>query len=507
VGGLYDQARIALHAIWIRRWLALAVAWGVAIAGWLVVSQMPNRYESRARVLVQMDSVLPDQPGASTSDQQQSVDTIRQTLTSAVNLEKVVRGTDLANTVATPQDVAERVGGLTNTIKVVAQQNNLFEISATAASPKLAQQIVAKLISIFVDQNLSDDRNSTQASLRFLDSQVDQLQARLQDADAKRNQFQTQYLGSLPGTGSLQDRMSASRTQMAQVDSDLAAAQTGLASVNGQMAGVQPTIAGVGGVAGSAGPARARLAAIQGQLADARSKGYTESHPDVVALKSQLAAASAAAAREPLVGGGGAGAQLNPTYLSLRSMQVDKQAQVAALVARKQSLQRDLDTLMAKLNGDPAVATEQSQIERDYQVLKMQYDKLLGDRENLKVKAQAQTQSDSIKFKVTDPPTSARVPASPNRPLLLTGVLIAALGAGVGAAFALSQLRTTYPIASSLEKATGLPVIGSISEMLSQSDRALRKRKLRIFAGATAGLAVAYIGLLGVEMVTRGLAA
>jgi polysaccharide chain length determinant protein (PEP-CTERM system associated) len=508
VSGLYDQARVILHAIWIRRWLALAVTWGVAIAGWLVVSQMPNRYESRARVLVQMDSVLPDQPGATASDQQQSVDTIRQTLVSAVNLEKVVRGTDLANTVATPQDVAERVGGLVNNIKVVAQQNNLFEISATAASPKLAQQIVAKLISIFVDQNLSNDRNSTQASLRFLDSQVDQLQTRLQDADAKRNQFQTQYLGSLPGTGSLQDRMSAARTQMAQVDSDLAAAQTGLASVNGQMAGVQPTIAGVGGVAGSAGPARARLAAIQGQLADARSKGYTDNHPDVVALKSQLAAASAAAAREPLVGGGGgAGAQPNPTYLSLRSMQVDKAAQVAALEARKQSLQHDLDTLMAKLNGDPAVATEQSQIERDYQVLKTQYDKLLGDRENLKVQAQAQSQSDSIKFKITDPPTSARVPASPNRPLLLTAVLIAALGAGIGAAFALSQLRTTYPIASSLEKATGLPVIGSISEMLSQSDRALRRRKLRIFAGATAGLAVAYVGLLGVEMVTRGLAA
>ena len=57
------------------------------------------------------------------------------------------------------------------------------------------------------------------------------------------------------------------------------------------------------GVAGSAGPARARLAAIQGQLADARSRGFTDAHPDVIALKSQLAAAQAAARGEPLKAG------------------------------------------------------------------------------------------------------------------------------------------------------------------------------------------------------------
>lgn len=506
MNGLYDEIRVAIHAVWRRRWLALAVAWAIAILGWLAVSQMPNRYESKARVLIQFSSVLPDGT-ASPTDQQQQLDTIRQTVVSGVNLEKVVRGTDLANTVATPQDVADRVASLQNAIKVEAQQSNLFQITATASSPKLAQQIVAKLINIFVDQNLSDDRNDTQNKLRFLDGQVNQLQTRLQEADAKRNAFETQYLGSLPGAGSLQDRMAAARAQMAQVDSDLAAAQTGLAAVNGQMAGTQSTVAGAGGAAGVAGPARARLAAIQGQLADARAKGYTDNHPDVIALRSQLAQAQAAAANEPLVGGAAAAAQSNPIYASLRSMQADKQAQVAALSARKQQLQHDLDAITAKLSGDPAFAAEQGQIERDYQVMKAQYDKLLSDRENLRVEAQAQTQGDAMKFQVIGPPSMSRAPAAPNRPLLLTGVLIVALGGGVGAAFALSQLRTTYPTAQKLERATGLPVIGSVSEMVSDAERALRQRKLRLFLAATAAIPVAYIGLLGVEMVMRGLAA
>lgn len=501
MNGLYDEIRIALHAIWTRRWLALAVAWAVAVLGWLIVSQIPNSYQSDARIFVQMQTILPNAMGITAADQQKDVDTVRQTLTSAANLEKVVRGTDLANTVSSPADVADRVAGLQKAIKITAQQDNLFQISVTGSSPKVARQVVQKLIDLFVEQNLAGDRDETTQSLGFLDSQLEQRQKQLQDAEAKRADFQNRYLGSLPGSGSLTDRMGAVRTQMSQIDSDLAAAQSSVAALNGQMAGTPAVVAG-GAV--STGPARARLAAIQGQLADARARGYTENHPDIVALKSQLGAAQAAARNEPAGAGGGAN---NPLYLSLKSMQADKQATVAALTSRKNQLQSDLDQLNAKLAGDPAVAAEQSQIENDYQVLKDQYSKLLADREAIKLRGQAQTQTDSIKFSVIDPPSAPRVPTAPNRPLLLTGVLLAGLAAGIGAAFAMGQVRTTFATAGRLERATGMPVIGSIGEMVTQAQIAARRRKLAYFGGGAGALAIAYVALLGVEMVQRGMAA
>jgi len=498
--GLYDEIRVALHAIWHRRWIALAVAWAIALAGWFLVSQIPNSYESRARVFVQMQTALPDSVGIDQVQQQKDVDTVRQTLVSAVNLEKVVRGTDLAKTVSSDADVAARVAWLQSAITITAQQDNLFEIKAVAGSPKIAAQVVQKLIDIFVEQNLAGDRDTTTSSLRFLDAQIDQRQKQLQDADAKRTQFENQFLGNLPGTGSLADRMGTARSQMAQIDSDLAAAQSRMSALNGQMAGTPASIPG----AASAGPARARLAAIQAQLADARAKGDTENHPDVIALKSQLAAAQVAAAHEPISAGGGAS---NPFYLSLRSMQADKQAQVAALSVQKQQLQSTIDQITAKLSNDPAASAEQSQIENDYQVLKDQYSKLLSDREALRIRAQAQTQTDAVKFNVVDPPTAPSVPTAPNRPLLLTGVLIAALGAGVGVAFALSQLRTTFATAGRLERATGMPVIGAIGEMVSKGDIALRRKRLIYFASGVAGLAIAWFALIGIEMLQRGMAA
>ena len=503
MNSLYDEMRIAIHGIWIRRWLALAIAWAVCIAGWLVVSQIPNTYASNARVSVQLQSILPGKIGISAEEQSKAIDRVRQTLTSAVNLAKVVRGTDMANTIATDRDVADRVAGLQNAIKVTAQQDNLFEIGATASSPKLARSIVQKLIDIFVEENLAGSRDETSQTVEFLNGQLAARQKQLQDSEAKRADFQNRYLGSLPGTGSLNERLATARSNVAQVDGDLAAAQSGFAVISGQMAGTAANLAGSPG--GTAGPARARLNAIQGQIGEARNRGWTDAHPDIVALRSQLGAAQAAARNEPL-GAGGAGLQ-NPAYTSLQSLRADKQAQVAQLSARKGQLQNDLNQLQSKLSGDPGVAAEQAQLERDYQVLKDQYDKLLGDREDIKLRGQVQNQTDAIKFSVIDPPTTARQPAAPNRPMLLTGVLLAGICVGIGTAFALGQVQMTFASASKLIRTSGMPVIGSLGEVVSEAQTALRRKRMLYFVSGSSGLAMAYAALIGVEFLQRSLVA
>ncbi|WP_404333368.1 XrtA system polysaccharide chain length determinant [Sphingomonas sp. MMS12-HWE2-04] len=504
MGSLYDELRAALHAVWMRRWIALAVAWAVCLAGWFVVSQMPNKYEAHARIFVQLRQILPTD-GTTALEQQKDIDRVRQTLTSAVNLDKVVRGTDLARTVSSERDIADRVAGLQQAIKLTAQQDNLFEITVTAPSGKLAQQIAQKLIDIFVEANLADNRDATSQSLRFLDDQLSTRQKALQEAEAKKADFQARYLGNLPGTGSLNDRIGAARTQLAQVQSDLAAAQSSLNAVNAQMAGTPINVAGAGGGA-SLGPARARLAAIQGQIADARSKGYTDAHPDMIALRNQLASATAAARNEPVVSGAAAGSS-NPLYLSFQSMRADKSSQVAALVERKNQIERDLAQFDTKIASAPGVAAEQGQIDREYQVLKDQYDKLLADREQVRIKGQAESETEGAKFNVVDPPAQPRAPTSPNRPMLLTAVLIAGLGAGVAAAFALGKLRTIYSTAGQLERASGIPVIGSIGEVVTAAQTAMRRKRLTLFAGGTVALGVAWLGLVGVEFLQRGMGA
>ena len=44
--------------IWCRRWYAVGVAWAICLVGWVVVSRMPDIYESSARVYMNSDEAL-----------------------------------------------------------------------------------------------------------------------------------------------------------------------------------------------------------------------------------------------------------------------------------------------------------------------------------------------------------------------------------------------------------------------------------------------------------------
>ncbi len=516
MGTIYDEALVALHGIWRRRWLALAVGWGIALLGWLVVSLIPNTYKSEARIYIQAQSLLPDKAGITPNEQKAGIETVRQTLTSVDNLQKVVRSTDLAQQVASDRDVTDKATGLQKAITIVAEQDNLFKISATASeggmsdaqNAKLSKDIVQKLIDLFVEGNMRDGRVETGQSLRFLDAQIQQRSVQLSEVEAKRAAFEAKYLSQLPGSGSIAERVGQARSELSRVQSDLAAAQSGVAAVNGQLAATSATTQSAGTmIPGSASAGATRAAGIEGQIADGQARGWTDNHPDMVALRSQLARARAQ-------GGGGTASRMtpgtstpNPMYVSLRSMQAEKQATASALAARKGQLEGEINRVLSLQASNPEFSAEQGAIDRDYLVLKTQYDKMLADREDVRLRGQVQTQTDAIKFSVIDPPSAPRTPAAPNRPLLLTIVLLAAIGGGIGAAFAKGQLQTTYPTASRLERASGLPVIGTISELVGTPERTLRKQRMLQFAGGTAALVGVWVLLLVVEFVQRSMVA
>lgn len=506
-----EEIQIAIHGIWSRRWLALAVAWGVALLGWLVVSLIPNSYESRARVYIEAQSILQPQPGSSPLDAQQDLEQVRQTLTSVDNLVEVVKGTDLAKTVHSDADVGSRVGMLKRNITVVSQQDNLFEIAAKSADRSLsdrqnaviAQQVVAKLIDIIVQENYAGGKAATSQALKILDSQIAGRARDLAAAEKRRVDFQQRNIGMLPGTGSIGQRMDAIRSEMTQLDSQLVQAQSALAGINGQMGTTPPTIDAISGAAGGQGASP--LSQAMGELAAARARGWTDSHPDVVALQRQISALRA------MDSGNGSSAGMtrtpNPAYMQLRSLQAERAGAVNAIQARKADLAGQIAGMTAKQVEEPGIAAEQDRLDRDYDAIKAQYDKLAQEREDARLRGDVQSEAGTFKVRVIDPPGTSSAPTSPNRPLLLVGVMIAAIGLGIGAAFALSQIRTTYATAGRLEKATGLPVMGAITETLGAPAVALRAKRLRLFVGAGGGLVAMCIALVMLEFIQRGLAA
>jgi polysaccharide chain length determinant protein (PEP-CTERM system associated) len=505
MSGLLDQVRAALFTIWNRRWIALAVAWVVCLGGWLSVASIPNKYESHARIFVQVDDTLSNQIGLG-SDSHRDLDRVRETLTSTVNLEKVVRATRLGEKVTSEKAMEGAVAGLASAVKVTNSQENLFEISATsgnggmtdAENAHLAQDITQKMIDIFREENLAGGRGEMSDSLAFMDQQLSDRQKDLEAAEQKRQAFEAKNAGMMPGTGAVTARLQSTRDDVRQVDADLLAAQGALASINGQLAGTPPTIS----VPGTSGGARGALAQAQADLSGMRARGLTDSHPDVIALKAQIAQLTHAAAAE-----GGHGGTPNPTYTSLQSIKADREATVVSLQARKAAMQQDISQLTTQQYSEPAVAAEAARINRDYDVLKAQYDKLLGDREALKLRGQVESEHNAIKFNVIDPPTTPHGPSAPNRPVLLAGVLFGGIAAGCGVAFVLGHMRGTFATTADLERKLGLTVLGAVTLAPTLGVQIEQRRQLKWFGGGFAGLVMVLMVLMMLEFMKRRLVA
>lgn len=503
MNNIYDELRSAIFSVWHRRWLALGVAWAVCLLGWLVVALVPNTYESKARIFVQLDDALSEVTGVGVGNRKRDIDRVQQTLTSAINLEKVIRSTAIGDEITSPKQMEAAVLGLAKKVKVESEKDNLFAITAEfgdgarsdAENAKIAQDIVQKMIDIFREENLAGNRGEMTQSLAFMDQQLGQRQKELEAAEQKRLAFEAAIPDLIQGGEGALQRLEAARSEMRGIDADLAAAQSALAAINGQLAGTPQTLPGMG----PQGGARGALVEAQAMLAGLRARGLTENHPDVIAAKNQINLLRGAAASET-----GPTGIPNPAYSSLQSIRAERQASVQALMARRAALQSDISRITTAQISNPELAAEHQRINRDYDVLKQQYDKLLQDREELRLRGQVETEHNAVKFEVIDPPTTPRAPVAPNRPLLLLAVLVVGLGAGIGAAFAIGQLRSTFATTARLERALGLPVLGAITHTLNDQARLLRKRRMKQFYMASAALGGIFMLLQVAEIIQVG---
>ena len=140
---------------------------------------------------------------------------------------------------------------------------------------------------------------------------------------------------------------------------------------------------------------------------------------------------------------------------------------------------------------------------RDYEVLKQQYDQLLANREQVRLRSDVQTRTSPLTIQVVEPPSIPGVPAAPNRPVFLSLILIIGIGAGIAVAFVKGQLQTTFPTQNRLAALTGLPVFGTLSEVVTPPERLRRRQQLLWLGGAGAALAGSYAILILIEFWQR----
>ncbi|HUK59668.1 MAG TPA: XrtA system polysaccharide chain length determinant [Stellaceae bacterium] len=496
-----------LQGIWRRKWMTVAICWAVCLVGWPAVFLIPNKYETLARVYVDVDSMLtPLLRGlAVESNPLQQLDFMQRTLLSRPNLEQVVHLADLDSQAKTPADKDALLTSLAQTVRISLQGTNLFSISYDDTDAVESKNVVKAVLTVFSETSAGNSRSEMDNARRFLEEQIANYEKQLRAAEQRRAEFKETYGDVLPQTQANESRLQQINDEVAKFKLQLADVQARRDAIAKDMATVPQTLS-VDQAAqvvihngSSLSPKQVQLDEAKRRLSDLQSR-YTDDFPDVVATKRDIASLEQQIKDDASNKGASDGDSRkstvpNPLYQEVKMRLVDAESTVA-------SVQRQLDysvteqkRIQEAVKAAPGIQLQAQNLDRDYDILKKNYDELIQRREAANLAQAADTQADKVQFRIVDAPQVPLTPISPNRPILYTGVLIAGLGAGIGAAFLLVQLDRSFSTLAGL-RAFGLPVLGSISRVTFLDTRKRTVQQVAGLAASTVMLLIIYGALL-----------
>ena len=477
-----------LKAIGKYRWHAVIITWVVALAGWLVVYKLPNQYEASARVYVDTQSILKPLLSGMTMlpNLEQQVLFMRRTLISRPNVERVVREVDLDVKATDAREMTKMVDDMMANIKIAGtERDDIYTITYTGTSAREGKDVVQAFLTIFVEGSFGGKKQESDKAVQFIDDQIRSYEERLAQAENALKEFKIKNMGMLPNQGAdYGSRMMATNESLSQARLELAEAEQARNAIRRQISG-----GGGGGTRGApvfVDPVMDERIATVVKTLDALRTQYTEQHPDIVAnrrLLEQLQARRAEAAKntKPSLD---PGASYSPMLQQLTVQLSDAEARVASLQARVAEFSARSGRLRGQSEQVPEIEAQLVRLNRDYEVNRENYQKLVERRETAKMSGDLSSATDMLTFRVIDPPTAPNVPSGPNRLRLFSLVFVAALGAGLAGAFLLSQLRPTFLSQAALREATGLPILGSVSMNWTAEQTVLRKRRLLALAAS-----------------------
>ena len=501
-----DQLMSILRGIWLRRWQAIIVAWLIAVIGWVVVFTVPKRYEASARVYIDTQSILkPLMSGLAVNTSiEQQVQVVTRTLLSRPNMEKVARMSDLNIQAKTPKDMELLVTGLMGSVELNASrdQQNLYRITYQNSQPALAKSVVQSLLTILVESSLGGKRKDTDSAKRFIEDQIKQYEQKLATAENALKEFKQKHLGMMPGQGGdYFAKLGAAQSSVNEASLALREAETRRDQLKRQLADEEPEVTSSAQASVAANPELdSRIQGLQKNL-DQLRLGYTEQHPDIVNAKRVIAQLEEQKRQEAkLKKPKSAIATQNPYYQQLSLSLAEAEAQAASLRARVNEYTSRYNTLRQQANMVPQVETDLVQLTRDYEINKASYDQLVSRRGSAQMAEDMESKTDVIDFKVIDPPYVPPTPSFPNRPLLMSAVLLIALAGGAGVAFLISQIRPVVVDRSGIADVTEYPVLGSVTMVWNHDQLKARRKKLIAWIASLGSLVGAYAVMVGITL-------
>lgn len=454
-------------AIILRRRLFFAVPCALIVVCTMSAGMfLPKIYRAETILMVESQDLMnPLIQGLAVSTPiGQRLHTLKEELLGWTSLSRLVTELKLNKNAKSPLAFESLIKRLQSDIQVRMRGGNLIMIGYEDEDPKLAQTLVNTITTIYMDRNVQSEAAETSTAITFIRSEMAVYKKKLEDAERALREFKELHVTQMPIA-----------TQLNQQIVDM---EVSLARLLVENTEEHPTVIQI----------RLHIAElklkrneeIRRVIATSLAKGTDPAIYQDLA-KALEGEGNANATGDPAVR---VGQQAYKAWVDRLDSHLEAvnagTAHVQVVTVAPNQGNQPIDVSGANspsISLGPREEQELMRLARDYDVYSQTYQHMQERLERAMVTQRLGDADNRTKFKVLEP---ARLPLRPVRPNLGKLFLLALfLGAfiGAGVVFLAEYLDQSFQSAEELQAALELPVIGSISTIVTETDLEARRQR------------------------------
>ncbi|QDU72130.1 GumC domain-containing protein [Mucisphaera calidilacus] len=510
-----NEQQTAIFEMWSivsrYRWRFILPCFGVMVAVMLVCLMLPRKYRSESVFEIRTDLVLKEMTARGATDEfQVPRSSVTEELSGEVAIDRLIRKIKPElrelGVVRSSFDLQQFRLNLLRRVTVrwdlASPQLDRVRVSYTGSNPEVTRLVVNNLVSAYIDQTNADMDQRLTESAAFFRREQERGQQTIEAIENRMLRFEIEHAALLPENPlNIQNQLLESRQDL---DALIAERETHIGRLDALHAVLDAEPEMLEAVVMGNNPERAEVEAHKRELESQLSTNINiyrmrEQHPDVVALKNQIdAAAERIKAIDQQVVTSRNLVQ-NPRHNEYTLAITRAEGELASVNDRIAAIRISLDALGENSAKLFPARSEYRKLERELAEARGDLSFWEANLRRVDLALAAENGDRGIQLAFVKRAGAAWKPVSPDlTQVLLACLLLGTLSGSLGVYLAY-RTETAYHEGQKLASDLGIPLIGTVSEVISRQDRRTRRiRNLILYPTNAVVMAAVLLGLAGV---------
>jgi len=541
-----------------RRKFHILIPFMVALVVTIVtVLSLPRVYQSTGTILIESQQIPKELVSSMvTSFADERIQVIQQRIMSAEQLFGIIKKFNLYAETINSTARSEILEDMRNRVSIDLESANLrsrqrgssaviaFTVAFEDRNPATAQKVTNELVTLFLDQNIKTRTARAEETTEFLKKEGERLGNQIAVMEEQIASYKQENEGSLPENlrvnlervVTLKGTLLATDAEMSElierrnllvIDLETlkleAAASGGLTAEQQQqkqeLQNLQNQYISLSARYGSEHPdvkaIKRQIAAFEdeyGNLSNIEelrtqeqevrrelvelAKKYSGEHPDVKKLERKLDGIATMIAEFNNVEADQQDSRSDPELLQVEARLGSIDSQIARIKKVRLDLERQIAELDARISRTPQVERGLEALERDYENTRDKYQEMKAKELQAELSMSLEEEQKGERFTLLEPPLFPDTPIKPNRKKLFMLGLILSLVSGIGVAGLAESLDGGIRGARTLAAVTKMTPLVTIPYISTRKDEVQKRRNIKILMLAVVILGIVFIAML-----------